>query len=205
MICIVNYGIGNFRSLERVLSKIGVRYQITDQTADFGRASHIILPGVGRFETAMRTIREKNLDKSIIKYAQNGTPILGVCLGLHILSEFSEEGMIEGLGLLKGKVVKKNPIDKDKFKVPNVGWVPIKVDKRSLLLSDLYFKKNYLYFSNLYGMKAKNKKFVSSIYKFDDDYVASMEMDNIFGTQFHPEKSGEIGVKLIKRFLEIKK
>ena len=122
---------------------------------------------------------------------------------MQILYEYSEEGMVEGLGLMEGRVVKKIPSNVDRFKVPNVGWLSVDCKKGSSLFQNINNKDTVFYFSNSYAVKSDDQSYVTSTYSFDDDYVASSEKDNIYGTQFHPEKSGDVGRKLIQNFLNL--
>ena len=119
---------------------------------------------------------------------------------MQILYEYSEEGMSEGLGLMKGQVVKKVPLNIDLFKVPNVGWLNVKCKKASSLFQKINNEDSIFYFTNSYAVKSKGHSCITSTYNFDDDYVASSEKDNIYCTQFHPEKSGNVGHKLMQNF-----
>ena len=124
---------------------------------------------------------------------------------MQILYEYSEEGMVEGLGLMEGRVVKKIPSNVDRFKVPNVGWLSVECKKASSLFKNINNKDTVFYFANSYAVKNDDQSCITSTYNFDDDYVASSEKENIYGTQFHPEKSGDVGHKLMQNFLNIRK
>ena len=203
MINIIDYGTGNITSLSNILERVNAQYKITSDQKSLKEASHIIIPGVGHFSSAITKMREQGLDKGIINAAKRNIPILGICLGMQILYEFSEEGMLEGLGLMEGRVVKKIPSNIDRFKVPNVGWLSVECKKASRLFQNINNKDSIFYFANLYAVKNDGQGYVTSTYNFDNDYVASSEKGNIYCTQFHPEKSGDVGHKLMQNFLNL--
>ena len=151
----------------------------------------------------LKNLKKRELDKAIINAARRGVPILGICLGMQILYDSSEEGMSEGLGLIKGRVVKKIPSNIDSFKVPNVGWLSVDCKKGSSLFRNINNEDTVFYFANSYAVKSDDQSYVTSTYSFDDDYVASSEKENIYGTQFHPEKSDKMGFKIIDNFLNL--
>ncbi len=203
MINIIDHGTGNIASLNNILERVNAQHQLTSEPQSLKEASHIIIPGVGHFSSAIIKLKEQKLDKAIINAARRGVPILGICLGMQILYEYSEEGMLEGLGLMKGRVVKKIPSNIDRFKVPNVGWLSVECKKTSSLFQNINNQDTVFYFANSYAVKSDDQSWVTSTYNFDDDYVASSEKENIYGTQFHPEKSGDVGHKLMQNFLNI--
>jgi len=203
MINIIDHGTGNIASLNNILERVNAQHQLTSEPKSLEKASHIIIPGVGHFSSAIIKLKEKKLDKAIINAAKRGVPILGICLGMQILYEYSEEGMVEGLGLMEGRVVKKIPSNVDRFKVPNVGWLSVECKKASSLFKNINNQDTIFYFANSYAIKSNNQSCVTSTYNFDDYYVASSEKENIYGTQFHPEKSGHVGHKLMQNFLNI--
>ena len=203
MINVIDHGTGNIASINNLLEKVNVQHKLASEPKSLEDASHIIIPGVGHFASAIKKLKEQDLDKGIINAARRGVPILGICLGMQILYEYSEEGMIEGLGLMKGKVVKKIPSNIDGFKVPNVGWLSVECKKASKLFQNINNQDSIFYFANSYAVKSNNQRYVTSTYNFDNDYIASSEKDNIYGTQFHPEKSGDVGHKLMENFLNI--
>ena len=203
MINIIDHGTGNIASLRNLLEKVNNRYQLASEPKNLEEASHIIIPGVGHFASAIIKLKEQELDKAIIDAARRGVPILGICLGMQILYEYSEEGMLEGLGLMKGRVIKKIPSNSERFKVPNVGWLSVECKKTSSLFKNINNNDSIFYFANSYAVKSDNQSYVTSTYNFDNDYVASSENVNVYGTQFHPEKSGDVGRKLIQNFLNL--
>ena len=204
MINIIDHGTGNITSLRNLLERFNAQHQIASDPKSLEKASHIIIPGVGHFASAIIKLKELELDKAIINAAKRHVPILGICLGMQILFEHSEEGMLEGLGLMRGRVVKKVPSNIDRFKVPNVGWLSVECKKASILFQNINNDESIFYFANSYAVKSGNQSYVTSIYNYDNDYVASSEKENIYGTQFHPEKSGDVGHKLMQNFLNLR-
>lgn len=203
MINVINHGTGNIASVNNLLDRLNARQQLAYSPKNLEEASHIIIPGVGHFGSAMNNLKKQKLDKSLIEAAKRGVPILGICLGMQILYEYSEEGMSEGLGLMKGRVVKKVPSNIDRFKVPNVGWLSVECKKSSRLFQNINNEDSIFYFANSYAVKSDDQSDVTSTYSFDDEYVAHSEKENIYGTQFHPEKSGDVGHKLMQNFLNL--
>ena len=203
MINVIDHGTGNIASLQNLLERVNAQHQLASEPKSLEHASHIIIPGVGHFGSAMKNLKKQELDKAIIDAAKRGVPILGICLGMQIFYEYSEEGMVEGLGLMKGRVVKKVPSNIDRFKVPNVGWLSVDCKKASNLFHNINNQDSIFYFANSYAVKSDDQSYVTSTYNFDNDYVASSEKENIYGTQFHPEKSGDVGHKLMQNFLNL--
>ena len=203
MINIIDHGTGNIASINNFLERVNAQHQLASEPKSLEKASHIIIPGVGHFASAIIKLKKQELDKAIVNAAKRGVPILGICLGMQILYEYSEEGMSEGLGLMKGRVVKKIPSNIDRFKVPNVGWLSVENKKASSLFQNINNEDSIFYFANSYAVKSGNQSDVISTYNFDDEYVASSEKENIYGTQFHPEKSGDVGHKLMQNFLNL--
>ena len=203
MINVIDHGTGNIASINNFLERVNAQHQLASEPKNLEEASHIIIPGVGHFASAIIKLKEQELDKAIIDAARRGVPILGICLGMQILYEYSEEGMSEGLGLMKGRVVKKIPSNIDRFKVPNVGWLSVECKKASSLFQNINNEHSIFYFANSYAVKSDDQSDVTSTYSFDDEYVAHSEKENIYGTQFHPEKSGDVGHKLMQNFLNL--
>ena len=203
MINVIDHGTGNIASINNFLERVNAKHQLASEPKSLEEASHIIIPGVGHFASAIIKLKEQELDKAIINAARRGVPILGICLGMQILYEYSEEGMSEGLGLMEGRVVKKVPSNIDRFKVPNVGWLSVECKKASSLFQNINNEDSIFYFANSYAVKSDDQSDVTSTYSFDDEYVAHSEKENIYGTQFHPEKSGDVGHKLMQNFLNL--
>ena len=203
MINVIDHGTGNIASINNFLKRVNAQHQLASEPKSLEEASHIIIPGVGHFASVIIKLKEQELDKAIINAARRGVPILGICLGMQILYEYSEEGMSEGLGLMKGRVVKKIPSNMDRFKVPNVGWLSVEYKKASSLFQNINNEDSIFYFANSYAVKSDDQSCVTSTYNFEDDYVASSEKENVYGTQFHPEKSGDVGHQLMQNFLNL--
>lgn len=198
MIAIADYGIGNLRSVQKAFNKLGYDAIITGDKALIESASHVVLPGVGAFADAINLLKTTGLDKVIIAEANKGKPILGICLGMQLLFESSSEsGIHEGLGLIKGKITRFN-ID---LKVPQVGWNAVKVAKPSKILNNV--DGEYFYFVHSFCAADINDE-TCGITDYSVEFTSAVEKNNIFGVQFHPEKSGESGLKILKNFAEIK-
>lgn len=197
MIAIADYGIGNLRSVQKAFNKLGYDAIITGDKAVIESASHVVLPGVGAFADAINLLKTTGLDKIIIAEAKKGKPILGICLGMQLLFESSSEsGFHEGLGLIKGKITRFN-ID---LKVPQVGWNSVKVAKSSKILNNV--DGEYFYFVHSFCAAEINED-TCGITDYSVEFTSAVEKNNIFGVQFHPEKSGESGLKILKNFAEI--
>lgn len=197
MIAIADYGIGNLRSVQKAFNKLGYDAIITGDKAVIESASHVVLPGVGAFADAINLLRISGLDKIIIAEAKKGKPILGICLGMQLLFESSSEsGFHEGLGLIKGKITRFNI----NLKVPQVGWNSVKVAKSSKILNNV--DGEYFYFVHSFCAAEINED-TCGITDYSVEFTSAVEKNNIFGVQFHPEKSGESGLKILKNFAEI--
>lgn len=204
IICIVDHGSGNITSINNILESLNVHYRLASNRTEFAGVTHVIIPGVGCFATAMKRLKETGIDKVINVGAREGLPILGICLGMQLLFEYSEEGNIEGLGLFEGRIVKKVPSNIALHKVPHVGWQSVERKNDSHLLKGIADDDLLFYFANSYALESGHHRFIKSTYEFDQYYAATIEKRNLFGTQFHPEKSGKIGKKLIRNFINIK-
>lgn len=197
MIAIADYGIGNLRSVQKAFNKLGYDAIITGDKTLIESASHVVLPGVGAFADAINLLKTSGLDKVIIAQAKKGKPILGICLGMQLLFESSSEsGVHDGLGLIKGKITRFN-ID---LKVPQVGWNSVKVAKPSKILNNV--DGEYFYFVHSFCAAEINEE-TCGITDYSVEFTSAVENENIFGVQFHPEKSGESGLKILKNFAEI--
>ena len=200
MIAVVDYGMGNLRSVQKGFQKVGAEAVITEDPKVIANASHIVLPGVGAFKDCMRNLEERNLVEPVIKGVKSGKPFLGICLGLQLLFEESEEfGNHHGLGLIKGKVLR---FPKSDLKVPHMGWNNIHITGNSRLLNKSD-EDSYFYFVHSYYVVPDEDVTLTTTY-YGQTFTSSIEKDNIFACQFHPEKSQDAGLKLLKRFGEIK-
>lgn len=201
MIAIVDYGAGNLKSVEKALLHIGATPVITKDSALLRRADKVILPGVGAFGDAMDKLKKFELTDTLKEVAGSGTPFLGICLGLQLLFPFSEEAEgVEGLSILEGGIYR---IPKtDGLKIPHMGWNSIKVTPGARLFKGIE-KEPYVYFVHSYYLKAKHIEEVAATAEYGVTIHASIEKGNLFACQFHPEKSGETGLKILDNFIHL--
>ena len=202
MIAIVDYGVGNLFSLISSFKKIGADITVTADPDVISRADGIILPGVGAFEDAAKKLRESELDKVIIDEAKKGKKLMGICLGMQMLFEKSYEyGCHEGLGLLKGSIVPMKdsiPID---LKIPHIGWNALHFTRDSNLFK--YIKENdCVYFVHSFYATDCDDSVIATA-EYGKELTAAVQKDNIMGCQFHPEKSGEVGLNILRAFCEM--
>lgn len=202
MIAIVDYDAGNIKSVEKALQYIGADALVTRDTGKIRKADKVIVPGVGAFEDAMGKMNHYHLTEVLRTVAKEGTPIMGICLGLQLFFERSDESAnnVQGLGLLPGEIVKFP--EKEGFKIPHMGWNSIQVNPKSRLLKGIP-NDSYVYFVHSYYLKAKNIEDVAATTDYIVDVHAAAEHGNVFATQFHPEKSGEVGLQILKNFVSI--
>jgi imidazole glycerol-phosphate synthase subunit HisH len=205
MITIVDYGMGNLGSIQNMFKYIGVKSQVESDPDKIKNASKILLPGVGSFDTAMTKITENNLLEVLNEKAVNEQiPLLGICLGMQILTNKSEEGLLKGLGWIPAKTISfKDKIDK-KLKVPHMGWNTVTKNRKSLLTSGFsHFNEVSYYFVHSYFVRVENEE--NSILKtqYGVEFDSAIQNDNIYGVQFHPEKSHKFGMKLFENFSKI--
>ena len=200
MIAIIDYAMGNLRSVEKAVNAAGFDAKITNCIQDLKDASHIIMPGVGAMKDAMEALYKSNLIEELKKEIKQGKPFLGICLGMQMLFNKSYEGgEVECLSLIDGDIVKFE--DKGQ-KIPHIGWNQIEIKKETPLLrgiDDLNF-----YFVHSYHAKCNNISDILTTTNYSYDFVSSVSKENMYGVQFHPEKSGDIGIKLLKNFGGIK-
>lgn len=203
MVAIIDYDAGNIKSVEKALHYLGEEAVITRDRDTILGADRVILPGVGAFGDAMEKLRTYELDKVIQKVVAQNTPFLGICLGLQLLFESSEESeSVEGLGILKGKVVRL-PEESD-MKIPHIGWNSLKYPNPGRLFTGIA-EDSYVYFVHSYYLQAKGPSIVTATTEYGTLIHASVEQGNVFACQFHPEKSSEVGMQILKNFLTISK
>ena len=203
MVAIIDYDAGNIKSVEKALLYLGEEAVITRDRDAILRADRVILPGVGAFGDAMDKLRTYGLDKVIQEVVGQNTPFLGICLGLQLLFESSEESEgVEGLGILKGKVVRL-PEESD-LKIPHIGWNSLKYPNPGRLFTGIA-EDSYVYFVHSYYLQAKDPSIVTATAEYGTLIHASVEQGNVFACQFHPEKSSEVGMQILKNFLTISK
>lgn len=196
MIAIVDYGMGNLRSVQKAFEYLGVDARIGSDRALLADASHIVLPGVGAFADAAEALRRAGLDEELKRQIASGKPFLGICLGMQLLFDRSfEDGEHEGLSLVPGEAVR---FDVKGLKVPHIGWNTVRVVKETPLFKgakDLCF-----YFVHSYHAASVAPDCVETVCEYGCEFVSSVNRGNVFGVQFHPEKSGEAGLELLKNF-----
>lgn len=201
MIAIVDYDAGNIKSVEKALHFLGREALVTGDSEEILRADKVILPGVGAFGDAMDIIRGRGLDKVLRKVAENGTPFLGICLGLQLLFERSDEAPgAEGLGILKGEILRIP--EKEGLKIPHMGWNSLHLENNGRLFRGIE-ENAYVYFVHSYYLKAGDESIVKASTEYGVHIHASVEKDNVFACQFHPEKSSDVGLHILKNFVEL--
>ena len=199
MVAIIDYGAGNLQSVKKALDFIGAESKITDNKDEINAASHIILPGVGSFADAMSCIRERGLEETIKKSADGSKHFLGICLGLQLLFESSEESPgIKGLGVFKGDIV---TIPKDNgLKVPHIGWNSVKLNQTNGIFEGIK-DESYFYFVHSYYLKNADEDIVAGTTEYGVPIQCTVQNGRVCATQFHPEKSSEVGLALLKNFV----
>jgi len=207
VIAIIDYGMGNLRSVSKALEHLGFEAQISRDPELIATASHVILPGVGAFGAAMNNLYKLNLIRVVKDAAASGKPFLGICLGMQLLLEHScELGIHEGLGIIPGRVIKffdeayKN-IDASQLKIPHMGWNSINIRRTTPFLSDVP-DGSMVYFVHSYYVVPSDPSVVAATTEHGVEYCSVIARDNVFATQFHPEKSGAIGLKMLQNFAE---
>ena len=200
-VTIIDYGMGNIGSICNIIKKAGGSYNVSNEPSFIKESKKIILPGVGAFDNGISNLRDLNLIDAIkTSVASGDTYLLGICLGMQMLLENSEEGNLNGIGLIEGSVIKFRPTEKSE-KVPHMGWNSIKIKDDNIL-----FNKNDLnryYFVHSYYAKCKNEKNVLAKSSYILEFDAAIYSKNIIGVQFHPEKSHKYGLELIKKFIAL--
>lgn len=203
MIAIIDYDAGNIKSVEKAIEYLGEKPMITRDRDEIMNADKVILPGVGSFGDAMERIRTYHLEEVIGQVVEEKKPFLGICLGLQLLFESSEESPgVPGLGILKGKIL-RIPQSED-FKVPHIGWNSLTFPKQSKLFEGVK-EHSYVYFVHSYYLQAANVEDVAAVTEYGIPIHAAVESDHIFACQFHPEKSSDIGLQVLKNFIQINK
>ena len=201
MIAIIDYGVGNLFSLNSSFEKIGAETVVTSDKSIIEKADRLILPGVGAFSDAVKKLRDSGLDKVILDVAKAGKPIMGICLGMQLLFEKSfEYGEYEGLGLLKGEVIPMENTIPRELKIPHIGWNALKFKKQSKLFK--YIKDgDCVYFVHSYYASGCDESLIATA-EYGKELTAAVENKNVMGCQFHPEKSGDVGLSILKAFCE---
>lgn len=199
MITIIDYGMGNLRSVEKALEFLGFNAMISSKPKDIENASSLILPGVGAFGDAMKHLNERQLVEPIKKQVKTGKPFLGICLGMQLLLDKSlEHGQFDGLGLVSGNVI---PFELDDLKVPHMGWNNLIARDNELFSKS---EDKYVYFVHSFFASDVNDDNIIATCDYGLEFVAAVRKDNVYGLQFHPEKSGDIGLDMLRNFGNLK-
>ena len=203
MITIIDYKTGNLGSIRNILKRIGEDSVITSDKGEIAEATKLILPGVGAFDTGMRNLLELDLvDILNKKVVEEKTPVLGICLGMQLLSSGSEEGSLNGLGWINASTVRFEFEDSQEYKIPHMGWNFITQHKTSRLLDNMYSDPRF-YFVHSYFFKANNPEDILTSTTYEIEFTSAVERGNILGVQFHPEKSHKFGMKLLENFVDL--
>ena len=200
MIGIIKYGIGNVFSVMACIKRIGKDCFFIEKEKDIEKAKYIVLPGVGNFREGIEFLNRNSFTEKIKEKIKNGVPFLGICLGLQLLFEYSEEGNKKGMNILNGKVLRFKNIN---FKIPHMGWNKLKFFKNSPLLNGIS-ENSYFYFAHSYYVLPEENEIIYGRTEYGINFPSLIIKENIVGVQFHPEKSGENGLKFIRNFLEKK-
>lgn len=201
MIAIIDYGMGNLRSVQKAFEHIGADTKITQDPKEVIKADKVVLPGVGAFKVAIEKLESLRLVSVLREVLNDGKPYLGLCLGLHLLFDKSSEGgKINGLGVFSGEVKRF-----DKLKVPHMGWnqIKLKAGNSKCPLFEGIQNNSFMYFCHSYYVAPKDSEIIAASTDYGDDFVSAICKDNIMGVQFHPEKSQEMGIKILKNFVSI--
>jgi glutamine amidotransferase len=200
-IVIIDYGMGNLRNVQRGFERIGLEAKLTRNKKEIERASAIILPGVGAFKDCMKNLEKYGLIEPLLRSIEKGKPYLGICLGLQILFSESEEfGSHKGLGLIKGRVVKFKP--DPEHKVPHMGWNTVEIKREVPVLQGIG-NGDFFYFVHSYYVVPEEDQWISTLTDYGKPFVSSISKENLFGTQFHPEKSQHKGLRVLENFVKM--
>lgn len=202
-IVIVDLGTGNLFSVAKSLARIGANSLISSRAEDIANAKKIILPGVGHFGKAMHALTELNLADALNEAALvKRKPVLGICLGMELMARTSEEGDVAGLGWIDAEVVRFDIADKQRFKVPHIGWNRIEIKKESVLMKGLSGSSEF-YFLHSYHLKVNDEADALNKTEYETVFTSAIEKDNLFGVQYHPEKSHDAGARVLRNFVEM--
>jgi len=207
MIAVIDYGMGNLRSVEKALEVVGAKAKVTSRPSDLKKCKKIVFPGVGAFGDSMKELKKLGLVEPIKESIASGKPFLGLCLGLQLLFEKSEEAPgVKGLCVLKGESKKFRFKDKS-LKVPHMGWNGIKAASPKLEAAGILKgvpSGSYMYFVHSYYVRPEDKSVILTTTGYGTDFVSGICLDNIYGFQFHPEKSQGLGLKILENFVKLK-
>ena len=203
MIAIIDYGMGNLRSVQKAIEKIGRQAVVTSDPVEVAAADKVVLPGVGAFEDAIAELRRLELDRPVLDAIDSGKPFLGICLGLQLLFDVSyENGRHQGLGVLPGEVV---PFDLPKdYSVPHMGWNQLNIRRPAPIL-DGVAEGTHVYFVHSYYVVPKDAQVIATETDYGGPFCSMIWRDNVYATQFHPEKSQSEGLRILKNFAELER
>lgn len=203
LVYLIDVGIGNIGSVARMISKTGVNVSIVKDASQISKEGKVILPGVGKFDSAITLLANYGFEKKFwIQLKNRNTPILGICLGMQLLCRRSEEGSKSGLGLIEAEVKKFQFTNDQQFKVPHMGWNTVNAVKPNPIIPTDSVEQRF-YFVHSYKVVPDDQKIIIGLSNYGGEFCAAFQEDNIFGVQFHPEKSHRFGLELIKRFIEL--
>lgn len=201
MVAVIDYDAGNIKSVEKAMMALGEDVVVTREKEKILAADHVILPGVGAFGDAMGKLHKYHLVEVIREVMDNETPFLGICLGLQLLFESSEESIgVDGLGILPGKIVKLP--ENQELKIPHIGWNSLKYPNNGRLFAGIP-EESYVYFVHSFYLQAAEQEIVTATTEYAASIHASVEKGNVFACQFHPEKSSDVGMKILRNFLAV--
>jgi imidazole glycerol-phosphate synthase subunit HisH len=203
VIALLDYGSGNLRSVHKALLKVGAEVRIAQRPAEMAGAAAVVLPGVGAFDDCINALRKQELLEASRDFIQTGRPFLGICVGYQALFERSEEfnSCAAGLGIFKGNVVRFS--ERDGLKIPQIGWNELEINRTDCPLYRGVATGSYVYFVHSFFPKPEDESIVSTRTNYGETFASSVWKDNVFATQFHPEKSQKVGLQLLKNFVEL--
>jgi imidazole glycerol-phosphate synthase subunit HisH len=204
MIVIIDYGMGNLRSINKAFERLNIQTMISSKKKDIEEAEKLILPGVGHFGNGIKNLKDLDIIDTLQKRVKvDKIPILGICLGLQLFTNSSEEGNVNGLGFIEAKSIRFNFEDKNNnLKIPHMGWNTVKINKSNSLLNSVN-DDEYFYFVHSYHVLCENKEDILTTTFYGYEFTSAIQKENIFGTQFHPEKSHSSGLKILQNFSQI--
>lgn len=202
-VVIIDYGLGNLGSISNMLKKIGAEAKISSKEADIFNAKKLVLPGVGSFDSAIKNIRDLGLGELLNEMVLvRKTPILGICLGMHLLTNGSEEGVMSGFGWINAETIRFRFVEGKKIKIPHMGWNSLKVNQYSPILTGINVDHRFYFVHSYHVAGCCNEDMLATTF-YGYDFVSAIQKENIIGVQFHPEKSHKYGLMIFKNFLEL--